>query len=158
MCYVFRTNSTLGQSTDCTEALGFAFFSDPLIETLHRALQPVADNRLDCFGSPLNRGFEVRTRLCAHPFQQIILALALARRPADTDAHPNEIRRAQRLLDRSHPAIAGVASALLETQPPRDQIELVMNDDQSRSRNLIIAKHRGETFAAAVVVGLRLDQ
>src|ERR1700730_8370986 len=88
--------------------------SGALVEASHRALQPVGDDRLNRFGGALDRIVEVCARLGSHAFEQVILALALARWTADANSHANEIGRSERLLYRSHAAIAGVAAALLE--------------------------------------------
>ena len=54
----------------------------------------------------------------------------------------------ERLGDRTNAAIAGVAAALLDSEPSRFEIELVMQHDQLLRRNFEIAEQVGDAFAA----------
>ena len=51
-----------------------------------------------------------------------------ARRPTDPDAHPDEVRRRQRLRHVAHAVVAAVAAAGLELEGVERDVELVVDD------------------------------
>ena len=143
-----------------------------LIVAIHRGFESVGGDRFDRARGAIEQRCERLPFGGGHRAQQIVfvfLGLRLAARlhldlagksgrPADTHSDANEIRRTERLRDRAHAAIAGVAAALLDPETARFEIELVVQHDQTIGVNFEISEDCRNAFTAQVVESLRLDQ
>src|SRR6266436_3446960 len=75
----------------------------------------------------------------------------------DPDPHPPVIRPEQR-VDRTQSVMAGVSAASLHPQLSGSQIDLVMNDDDFRRRNLEEPRCFNYRLARSIHKGLRFQE
>jgi hypothetical protein len=77
---------------------------------------------------------------------------------ADSQAQAPEIGRRQARLDVLEAIVPAVATALLEADAARWQVEVVMHDQRFVGGDLVEARERGYRLAGEVHVGHRLQQ
>src|SRR5260370_6088857 len=81
-----------------------------------------------------------------------------AGRATDSYSDANEVGCSQRLCDRADSEISGIASTLLNSEPARFEIELVMQHDQVFGPKSEISEQHRNARTAYIVKRLRLDQ
>src|SRR5271155_2476741 len=108
-----------------------------LVVSIHRGFESMLCNEFDRARRALEDRRECLPFGGSHRAQEVVLVLfglrlparfqlfAKARRPADSNSHANKVGRSERLGDRANAAVAGVAPALFDSEPPRFEIELV---------------------------------
>src|SRR5690606_25260891 len=80
-------------------------------------------------------------------------------RSGAADAHAAAAEIGPQLADqRAHPVLPGGTAALLHTEPPGREVDLVVEDDHLGGLHLVEARSLGHGPAALVHIGLRLHQ
>ena len=82
--------------------------------------------------------------------EYVVFGFQTRRRPSDSDPHAHELGRAERGGDRSHAAIAGIATAAFEPELARLEIDFVVHNDQPLG-----GKVRVDVITVQHVVGQR---
>src|SRR3954447_9882211 len=102
----------------------------PRVEPVHGRLRAVLEDRPDRIGGYFDghvQGFLVGL---PRTTEDVVGALALARRFVDADAHPHEPVVVQVGLDRLQAVVAGGAAADFELHPADGKIVFIVDDDQ----------------------------
>src|SRR5579875_1175531 len=119
----------------------------PLVETAHCAFQIFGHHCFHCVGGTINDRIVIRQLRAGHGPEHEVLALALVGRTSDPDAYTDEIDTRFR-GDRAYPAITRIAAAALDAESTGFEVEIVVENYQPLDRDLVVAEHRGNSFAA----------
>lgn len=102
----------------------------PDVELIHGHGGPAVDQALQGINGPIQTRFKHGHLLLRNGFQHVGSRIASWCRTADANFDPNKLGGAKRFDHRFDAVMTAVAAGLLELQPPRLQIEIVVNEDE----------------------------
>ena len=120
-----------------TNAASGAFGVARSVELPLRRVEPLGVERLDRVGGAGDdrRGVLVRLEVGEHVVGE--RAPVAAPGPADADAQPQEVRRAEVLRDRAQAVVAGEAAAEPRLEPAGLEVALVVDDEDRVGLELV---------------------